>query len=163
MNAKARRKRMRLEHHDYAMPGAYYVTACTINRRCLFGEAVEGVMLLNDFGNEVQAAWKDLPRHICRLTLDQFVVMPNHIHGILILGDGTPPLGEAVRAFKTFSAHRVNLRRGSQGASLWQRGFYDHVVRGEADLARIREYIENNPAQWALDEENPNHAARQKS
>ena len=163
MNGKVRRKPMRLEHHDYTTPGAYFVTACTIGRRCLFGEVVEGAMLPNDFGREVEAAWKDLPRYIGKLALDQFVVMPNHVHGILVLDDGAPPLSEVMRAFKTFSAHRVNLQRGSQGASLWQRGFYDHVVRNEADLARIREYIENNPAQWALDEENPERAIRQKS
>jgi REP element-mobilizing transposase RayT len=162
MNDRVRRKRMRLEHHDYAMPGAYFVTACTIGRRCLFGEVVDGAMLLNDFGREVEAAWKDLPQHFGRLTLDHFVVMPNHVHGILVLGDGSSPLSEVVRSFKTFSAHRVNLRRGSRGASLWQRGFYDHVVRDEADLARIREYIENNPARWALDEENPERSVRQK-
>jgi putative transposase len=120
-------------------------------------------MLLSDLGREVEVAWKALPNHIGKVGLDQFVVMPNHVYGILVLNDGARPLSEIMRAFKTFSAHRVNLQRKRPGASLWQRGFYDHVVRDEADLARIREYIENNPARWALDKENPERTFRQKS
>jgi len=100
--------------------------------------------------------------------LDGFVVMPNHVHGIIVLTDdsavgaGLKPaptkmhaLPEIVRAFKTFSARAINACQGLRGASVWQRNYYEHVVRDESDLSRIRKYIEENPARWAEDGNNP--------
>jgi REP element-mobilizing transposase RayT len=118
-------------------------------------------------------AWEWLPNKYPYLELDAWVMMPNHLHGILILHEDrssrtcrggsraapTPslrkPLGQMIGAFKTVSTKEVNLLKGTPGARLWQRGFYEHIIRTERELARIREYITNNPAQWSLDRENP--------
>jgi REP element-mobilizing transposase RayT len=129
-------------------------------------------MRLSAFGRLVQSVWYDLPKHYPRVGCDAFVIMPNHIHGVLILTDvvsigagngraGFNPaatghgLPEIVRAFKTFSARRINGMRGTRGVSVWQRNYFEHVVRNEAELLRIREYVVNNPLQWELDIENP--------
>lgn len=115
----------------------------------------------------MHAAWYDLPNHFTGVSLGAFVVMPNHVHGIIelhVLGRaGLKPaptktraeLTEIVRAFKTFSARSVNRLRGMQGSAVWQRNYYEHVIRVETELDRIREYITNNPAQWEIDRENP--------
>jgi putative transposase len=150
-----RRKPMRLRGHNYAQGGSYFVTICVLDRQCLFGDVIEGVMLLNDLGQVVETVWKELPNRYFGLSVDQFVIMPNHVHGILTLAEVSSTVSEIVRAFKSLSAKRVNLRRHTPGDMLWQRGFHDHVVRDDADLARIREYIDTNPARWSLDEENP--------
>ena len=95
--------------------------------------------------------------HYPHVALDAFVIMPNHVHGILVLIDEAPKGGglpEIVRAFKTFSSRRVNEMRDSGGARVWQRGYYDHVIRSERSLGRIRDYIESNPLRWELDKEN---------
>ena len=107
------------------------------------------------------AAWNDLPKHFPGLLLDAFVVMPNHVHGILFLtptASGAPPrhrLGEIVRAFKAYSARRINARRNTPGCSVWQRNYHERIVRDEEELARIRRYIAENPAAWPSDPENP--------
>ena len=94
--------------------------------------------------------------HYAHVTLDEFVVMPNHVHGLLVIeNEQGPPLTETVRAFKSFSAREINKRRPGQEKFAWQRGFHEHVVRDEKELAAIREYIQNNPIKWELDEENP--------
>jgi len=174
-----RRRALRLRDFDYSQAAAYFVTVCTHHRECLFGEITDGKMLLHDPGRIVQAAWQALPQHYPHVCLDAFVVMPNHVHGIIILssmenvtedlaGAGLKPaptgsptiarrhgLPEIVRAFKTFSARRVNAARTAPGTPLWQRNYYEHVVRDEDELNRIREYIDLNPLQWDLDRENP--------
>ncbi len=151
-------------------------------------------MLFSEAGRIVQAVWEELPRHYPHVRLDAWVVMPNHVHGIVVLtsagtggmddgdgvastgvgsqawvgagfkpaptggGDGGAPrhaLSEIVRAFKTFSARRINALQGTQGASFWQRNYYEHVIRNETALNRIRQYIMENPARWDDDRENP--------
>ena len=166
---KHRRRLIRLKDFDYSQPGAYFVTVGTRDREILFGDVVDGESRLNDAGSMVQEVWHDLPKHYAEIELDSFVVMPNHVHGIVALHDDRsgraglkpaptktrPGLPEIVRAFKTFSARSVNGLRGTQGLSVWQRNYYEHVIRVETELARIREYIKNNPLQWELDRENP--------
>jgi REP element-mobilizing transposase RayT len=147
-----------LQTHDYARPGAYFVTTCTSGRECLFGDVVDGIMLLSDLGQDVSSVWNALPERFPGLALDHFIVMPNHVHGILVLGTSSQSISVIVRVFKSLSAHRLGLRRTGKGALLWQRGFYDHVIRDDADLARIREYVDTNPARWSSDEENPARA-----
>jgi putative transposase len=127
----------------------------------------DGEMRLNDAGRMVRSVWQALPRRFSGMELDTFVVMPNHMHGIatfvgagLALPDpegaasSAPTLGDVVRAFKSLSAIHVNrlLRRSGP---LWQRGYFDHVVRDDRDLERIREYIATNPLRWAPDRGNP--------
>ncbi len=173
-----RRRPMRLRHFDYASPAAYFVTICTRDRLCILGEVVNGIVSLNENGRLVQRAWKNLPNHYPHVEIDCWVIMPNHIHGILVLtGKGGNRVGtkgraglkpaptegraaphglpEVVRAFKTFSARRINLHRGTSGSSLWQRGYFEHVIRSESSLNRIRRYIVENPLRWDEDLENP--------
>jgi putative transposase len=183
---KRQRRSIRLPRYDYAQAGGYFVTMVTRDRECLFGEVIDGEMRPNEFGRIVQAAWRELPDHYQDVECDVFVVMPNHVHGIIILAEGgaveesdvgaglkpalanfrpaiTPradlkpaaPLTEIIRAFKTFSARRVNELRATPGVPVWQRNYYEHVVRGENELNGIREYIANNPVQWEMDRENP--------
>lgn len=178
------RRSIRVKGYDYAQAGAYFVTVCTQGRQCLFGDVAAGEMRLNEFGQIVLDCWLDLPRHYPHVALDAFVVMPNHVHAVVMLiddvegvvGAGFKPaptanaaadagmekpgkqrhgLPEVVRAFKTFSARRVNALRASPGLPLWQRNYYEHIIRNDAALDRIRAYIAANPAVWEKDPENP--------
>jgi len=166
-----RRRSIRLRDYDYSEAGAYFVTICAQDRRLLFGTVDEAAVRLTACGEIVQAAWESLPARYPHISLDLFVVMPNHVHGIIVLVHpddlaveatglkATPSrrhaVPEIVRAFKTFSARKVNEQRGTPGEPVWQRNYYEHVVRDEKDLRRIQEYILNNPAAWAEDPENP--------
>ena len=161
-NQSARRS-IRLRGFDYAQEGAYFVTICTHHRACLFGEVVDDEMRLNANGRLVNETWMGMPRHYPHVELDTFIVMPNHVHGILVLvGSGLQPapakmqpLPEIIRGFKTFSARRINRSRSTPGKPVWQRNFYDHIIRDEVGLDRIRQYILDNPVRWAEDPENP--------
>ena len=133
-------------------------------------------MVLSDAGKIVCDRWLWLPTQYPHVELDEFVVMPNHLHGVIWLtsplagtGDSRiaptkvkdqKPLGQIVGAFKTVSAKQVNLAVGTPGRPLWQRNYHDHIIRSEPELNRIREYIRNNPLQWELDEENPSWLRR---
>ncbi|MGA7562458.1 MAG: transposase [Desulfobaccales bacterium] len=123
-------------------------------------------MNLNDYAEIFQHHWLDLSQHYPDVQSDAFVIMPNHVHGLAFLEDvGTGlkpapkgkhhPLPEIIRAFKTFSARHINKLRNRAGKPVWQRNYYEHVIRRDESLAKIREYIENNPLRWALDRENP--------
>ena len=160
------------------------MTICTKDRENLFGEIVEGEMKLNDVGEIVKAAWEWIGTQYPNVELDEWVVMPNHLHGVLVIhedcsvsedcdrqddcrgGSRTAPtthvssvnkirkpLGRLVGAFKTVSTKHVNRLRNTPGALLWQRNYYEHVIRNEADLVRIRNYISENPVAWEEDEE----------
>lgn len=172
-----RRRSIRLKGYDYSQPGAYFITVCTRNKECLFGEVINGEVILNEYGQCVEFTWKDLPNHNPNILLDAFIIMPNHVHGIVIIvgagsepaqgtglepsgGSGTrpykkPSLFEIVRQFKTFSARRINQLRNTPGVPVWQRNYYEHIIRSEYALNKIREYIINNPIRWELDIENP--------
>ena len=165
---KHHRRSIRLRGYDYSQSGAYYITTCTHNRRCLFGKIADGEMRLNDVGQLVQRVWDGLPEHYPHVELDAFVMMPNHVHGIVVLtGTGLKPtptaatrpmrqgLPEIIRAFKTFSARRINDFRHTPGTPVWQRNYYEHIIRNEDALNRIRQYIADNPDNWAEDRENP--------
>ena len=153
------RKSIRLKNWNYTDPGYYFVTICANNRQHLFGDIVNDQMIPNEFGIIVKCAWFDLVNHNPDIALDEFAIMPNHIHGIIIIGVGlepTPtPLSEIVRQFKTFSAKRINKLRNTPYAKLWQRNYYDHIIRNEPSLNEIRTYINNNPRQWSRDKYNP--------
>jgi REP element-mobilizing transposase RayT len=108
----------------------------------------------------VLRVWDELPKNFPGIELDAFVVMPNHVHGIVVLKDAgamnrVPTIGEIVRAYKARCTRDINCLRGAQGQLLWQRNYYEHIIRNEFSLQEIREYIANNPAQWANDHENP--------
>ena len=159
------RRSIRLETYDYAQAGAYFVTIVTQDRACLFGQASDGAVDLSEAGQMVAAAWVALPTRFPTIDLDEFVVMPNHLHGIIVLSapspsGRSPTLGAVVGAFKSIVT--VEYGRGVRSGRwppfrgrLWQRNYYEHVIRGEAGLDRIRRYIDENPIRWELDAENP--------
>jgi len=165
------RRPIRLRGYDYSTNGAYFVTICAHNRICLFGNIANAEIILNDYGKTVGQAWFDLPNHYPEVELDASVIMPNHIHGIVVLhhddvvGAGFKPaltpdnrrhgLSEIIRGFKSFSARRINAIRNTFGAPVWQRGYFDRVIRNEGELNRIREYVLNNSTNWDMDRENP--------
>jgi len=131
----------------------------------MFGEIVDGKMGLNRYGEMVLAHWRNLPNHHPYVELDAFVVMPNHVHGIVVIRDvgsrleptsaKLTKLSEIVRVFKTSSSRRINKMRGMPGIPVWQRSYWERVIRNEGELNKAREYIINNPLKWELDRDNP--------
>ena len=231
------RRRIRLQGYDYSQPGAYFVTVCTQNRACLLGEIMDDEMHLNDAGRMVKRVWDEIPTYYPGIDIDAFVVMPNHLHGIILLGQargpaptyGTIPVGAALRGRLDAgpASNQQYTRAGSEGevrvgrqtepalisgtisvgaaprgrldvgsasnqqhrrtglslpdvvqrlktmttkhyadgvkqlnwpgfpGRLWQRSYYEHIIRDEHSLTCLREYIANNPLQWTLDCDNP--------
>ncbi len=159
--------------YDYTQPGVYFVTICTHQRECLLGDIVDGLMHVNCWGEIVQEEW--LRTAILRpaVALDVFVVMPNHFHGIISIASdcrGTArraPTGEQfgrpisgsvptlIRAFKSATTKRINEKRGTPGTPVWQRNYYEHIIKNEEALNRTRAYIALNPLRWDMDCENP--------
>jgi putative transposase len=182
MRHKNHRRSIRLKGYDYTQAGAYFVTICTKDRACLFGDVADGVMRLNQMGHIVRQCWLAIPNHVPHVLLDEFVVMPNHVHGILVImpthdvgathasplhlqNDDTPtrPRGPQPRSvasivgsFKSAAAKRINEHRGTPGAPIWQRNYYEHIIRDDESLNLIRNYIADNPLRWQIDAENPN-------
>ena len=185
------RRSIRLSDYDYTQKGAYFVTVCTLNRECVLGEIVDDEMQINAAGLLVAQTWDRLSLRFPSIELDALVVMPNHVHGIVVLTTVSPPptppdlvgaglalpeiniperkkddqkpgtprgaptLGDVVGAFKSLSARACNQTLNRAGQRFWQRNYHEHIIRNEADLARIREYIATNPARWTEDNENP--------
>lgn len=142
------RKPLRLPGYDYSQPGAYFVTILTYGRECILGKIFDGQMILFDAGRIVEKAWCELPKRYAGIQLDTFVVMPDHVHGLITLVDKSWNISEIVRGFKSVSARKINLTRNATGQPVWQRSFYEHIVRNEAELQKIADYIETNPANW---------------
>ena len=179
------RRSIRLKGHDYTQAGAYFITICTHDRACLFGQVVDDAMEMSDYGRIVEEEWlrSSEVRLEIRLHADEFVVMPNHVHGIVWIVDtgrgdrlvaptefitqtrpgtaaranGPAPssLGAFVAGFKAATTKRINQRRNTPGMRVWQRNYYEHIVRNDQSLALIRQYIIENPMRWARDPENP--------
>ncbi|NEO55600.1 MAG: transposase [Okeania sp. SIO3B5] len=157
---RPRRSSLRLKGYDYTQPGAYFVTLCTKNRECLFGQIVGGIVKLNEYGRIVAQSWQWLEQQYSYVELDTWVVMPNHLHGIIIITDTASnikrkPLGRLVGAFKTVSAKKINQLRQTPGYPVWQRDFYDRINRNDRSLEITRQYITENPLKWYEDSENP--------
>jgi putative transposase len=236
------RRSIRLKGYDYTQPGAYFVTMVTKYRECLFGNVSDSTMITNENGSIVQSMWCELPGRFPDIELDEFKVMPNHIHGIIYISEtvgarsprpepswvgnpltessgpprpvslgagktnpmslwagktlsesshpsrpgstgtakttpiisragkprpyvaNTPPdidsirpptLGQIIAYFKYQTTKQINRIRGTPGAPVWQRNYHDHIIRNMDELARIREYIRNNPLAWEMDDEYP--------
>ena len=166
------RRSIRLRGYDYSQAGAYFVTICTQNRECLFGEIVDGEMRLNEAGRTGVNEWLKTAEIRDEIELDEWVVMPNHFHGIVVIANGRGTARRAptverfgqpvsgsiptiVRSFKSAATKRINELRQTPGAKLWQRNYWEHIIRDESELGHIREYIRNNPAQWELDKLHP--------
>jgi putative transposase len=183
-----RRGSLRLKGYDYSMAGAYFVTICTQDRACLFGDVAAGAMRLNEAGQMVATLWDGLAARFPSVEIDRFVVMPNHLHGILVLDAdagaatterattrvaptnvdpvgaplvGAPArLGDVVGAFKSLATTGYIGGVKAKGwpefrGRLWQRNYYEHIIRDEGALNRIRRYVDDNPARWEFDDENP--------
>ena len=222
-NDKRGRRSIRLQHYDYTSSAAYFVTACSYRQSCLFGEVREHQMILSGIGRIVQRCWLTIPEHFPHVELDHYIVMPNHVHGILRIvrpsvhssrvhntetkvgakdfsplqgngqangmrnddgtvgannhspivesrranrsrGEGCRPresracgtsktIGSAIRGFKIGVTRWV--RQNTRVYNVWQRNYYEHVIRNEESLMQIRQYIDENPLRWSDDPENP--------
>ena len=171
-NVLPHRRRVRLAGYDYSQPGTYFITICTHRNECLFGDVVNDVVRVSDLGGIAYEEWTRTAEVRDSVTLDAFVIMPNHLHGIIVLSDAGGVMADAlvdsaagarfgrptanslstiVGGFKASVTHRINSLRGTPGGRVWQRGFYEEVVRSDKALGLIREYVANNAAQWSLD------------
>lgn len=176
---KHHRRSIRLKGYDYSQSGAYFITITTQDRECLFGNIIQGEMILSVQGQMIEKVWSEMSIHYPGIETDRFVVMPNHIHGIIILNVGVSPcarpnnreeeqiqepiptmsLPDVIQRFKSLTTARyregVLLHQWEPfKGRLWQRNYYEHVIRDEESLNKIREYILNNPLNWEMDEEN---------
>ena len=171
------RRSIRLSGFDYAQPGAYFVTICTHDRRPLLGDVVDGEVRLSRLGQAVRQCWNEIPDHFPHVQQDAFIVMPNHFHGLCAIDVsrmggtacraphtttrerfGAPVSGSLptiVRSFKSASTRRINKIRDTPGALVWQRNYYEHVIRGDDELNLARQYVLDNPAKWSEDVDNP--------
>jgi REP element-mobilizing transposase RayT len=168
------RRSVRLQGYDYASAGAYFITVCTHERRCLFGDIVDDKMGASAIGQVAEQCWQATPAHFPDVQLDELTLMPNHLHGILVLPATVPATGDAcvaptkpvsgparrsiaaiVGSFKSAVTRKINGLHGEPTTPLWQRNYYEHVIRDEHALNQIRQYIADNPRLWAEDAENP--------
>jgi REP element-mobilizing transposase RayT len=179
---------IRLREYDYSQPGGYFVTLCTHRRECILGDIADGNVQLNQFGEIVKEEWLRTEQIRPEITMDEFMVMPNHMHGIIMIRNDIPnisvgahggaslwgrrtpkdrahinsplrrepkTLGSIIAGFKSVVTHRINLLRKTPLTPIWQRNYYEHIIRDEENLNRIRQYIIDNPVKWDEDEENP--------
>ena len=165
------RRHVRMRAFDYRSCYVYFVTVCTLNRECVFGTIANDAMSLSRRGMMVRDCWNDIPNHHAHVELDAFVVMPNHVHGILMFvadpvgatpasrpspaGPSSGSLGAVVGSYKSAVTRTINRLRPGAGTKLWQPNYYEHIIRNDRAHDRIRDYIESNPARWARDAENP--------
>jgi REP element-mobilizing transposase RayT len=169
---KHHRRSIRLHGYDYASGGAYFVTICTHSHKCVFGEIINGQMALNNAGQIAEHCWTKIPFHFPHIGLDVFVVMPNHVHGILFIDDysvgaknfsplqsGQRPrgtsktIGSVIRGFKIGVTKW--MRRHTYIHNVWQRNYFEHIIRNEIEWDHLREYIINNPMKWECDRNHP--------
>ncbi len=183
------RRSIRLQGYNYTQPGYYFVTICAHDRECIFGKIVDGQMILNEYGKIVETEWMRTAQMRANVNLDEHVIMPNHLHGIIVITDagrgalqraptnryqdsrrgtlqraprveqfGKPvsnSIPTIVRLFKSTVTKQINELRKTPLAPVWQRNYYEHIIRNEDSLNRIREYIIHNPLRWMYDRENP--------
>jgi putative transposase len=156
---------LRLKNFDYSQSRLYFLTTCAHERLPLFGEIKNGKSTPTAIGLIVSESWFELPYHYARLELGSFALMPNHVHGLIALHDpvgaglrparGSDAVSEIVRAFKSFSSKRIHAEiAGFAKMQIWQRGFYDRIVRNREEYEKIRRYIRRNPERWEYDKEN---------
>ena len=146
------RHTIRLPEYDYSQKGMYYVTICTYRKACIFGSIKDSKVILNQIGKIAREELIKTEKVRKAINIDTFIIMPNHIHVILLLSGCCSTLPEIIRGFKTFSSRRINNLRKQTGSPLWQRNYYEHIIRDEEDLMRVREYITQNPLKWETDE-----------
>lgn len=189
-NAPHARRSVRLRDYDYTQPGAYFVTICAADKQCVFGSVNDGHVTLNNSGRSVEECWLAIPQHFPLARLDAHIVMPNHLHGVIVISHelvnpdlrgeafvreiseyqqteeqmlrpyaldnhplGTVPgsVGAIVQNFKSVSTRKINKASGGAGVSVWQRNYYEHVIRDQRSLDDVRQYILANPWNWPQD------------
>ena len=152
---------IRLADFDYSSAGFYFVTICVQGRECLLGEIADGEVVLNEAGRMVEDTWLELSVQYPGIALDEHVVMPNHFHGIIVLqSPAVLSLPDVVHRFKSLTTTRYRYGVNNDNwppfpGKLWQRNYYERIIRNENELHQIRQYIHDNPAQWESDNENP--------
>lgn len=155
------RRSRRLRGRSYARPGGYFVTICAQNGACLFGRVVHKQMRLNPAGRMVARTWEQLERRFVHIALGPSVVMPNHFHGIVrITGAGTATLGDLMHWFKSVTTNRYIRGVKKHGwtrfdGRLWQRNYFDRILRDEDESMRAESYVRMNPARWWYDSLHP--------
>ena len=171
------KRSIRLKGYDYSQPGWYFITICIKNRQMLFGEVADEKIVLNKWGKLAEKEWQKTSEIRKNIKLDQYVIMPNHIHGIIGIVDeddfskgtmhraptdpsstleqyGKPVSGSIptiIRSYKAAVTKKINILRQTPGAVVWQRNYYEHIIRDEKELNRIQKYIIDNPAKWQND------------
>jgi len=173
------RKRIRLPNYDYSQQNCYYLTICTENRQEIFGVIEDNQMILNNIGKVVSVWWGKTFEKYNNIAIDEYIIMPNHIHGIInVVGAGSPrpdkislnvnnqnddsnghgnrapTIGNIIAYFKYQTTKQINQLENKSGRKIWQRNYYDQVIRNEKSLGQIRKYIINNPTNWSDDAEN---------
>ena len=168
-SARPNRKPSRLPNHDYSHAGPYFVTICTHNNSCLLSTVQGEHVHLSLAGEVARETWHALPDRFPQVALDEFVIMPNHVHGILALvGAGLAPPGApnvkstfsshcslpaVIGAFKSISTIKINRLLKRSGQLFWQRSYYEHIIRNGEDMKNAQRYILENPLKWSLDRE----------
>lgn len=155
------RKNNRLKEYDYSLPGYYFATICTKNMSHYFGQVTNAKMVLSEIGKSVENYWLDIPKHFPYVELDSFIIMPNHIHGIIIIDN---VVNEDFRSQQTNKQSSLSsiikgfkigvtkwYRKNNSKESIWQKSFYDRVIRNERELYKIRKYILENPLKWEIE------------
>jgi len=144
------RRSIRLIGYDYSQAGLYFITICCHGRECWFGEIKNGVMILNDAGNIANECWSDIPTHFPNVVLHEFIIMPNHIHGVIELKEPSKTIGSIVRGFKIGVTKW--MRQNTNVFNVWQRNYWEHIIRNENEYNRIAQYILSNPQNWEHDQ-----------
>lgn len=172
-----RRKSIRLPGYDYSQAGAYFITICSHQRQPVFGHITDREMTLNAAGVTLEKHWRDIPDHFPTVTLGEYVVMPDHFHGIIWITphpagaifiapqntdamqqqqqqgamNRAPTVGNIIRAFKARCTHAINQINHTPGYPVWQRNYHENIIRNETACQAIAEYIRNNPQTWQDD------------
>jgi len=164
------RQAIRLKNYDYSQSGAYFITICTKQKQCIFGDIKNGQMRFNALGAIADKYWQEIPQHFPNIALDVYTIMPNHLHEILWIiessenGNKNRKFGDivvgsissVVRSYKAIVSKKINQICHKKGLSVvWQSRYHEKIIRDEKVLVNIRSYIMNNPLNWDMDEENP--------
>ncbi|MTJ32009.1 transposase [Aphanizomenon sp. UHCC 0183] len=194
-----KRQSIRLQGYDYSQSGLYFITICCYERECLFGNIINSQITLNNFGELIKEEWLKSAEIRKEIELDEFVIMPNHFHGIVIINqeinrdfiknnveasdnnvgaNGRSPLRQEIQSsppkismkpkslssliagFKSATTKKINMIRNTPQNPVWQRNYYDHIIRNDESLTRIREYLQNNPLSWENDQLHPNNPSK---
>ena len=139
------RKNPRLKDFDYSSPNYYFITICTFDKACIFGKPNE----LNRWGITAGSVLEEIEQHFSNVRIDKYVIMPNHVHMILVLADFNAGISQIVGQYKSSVTRKI--RETDPGQKVWQTSFHDHVIRNQKDYERIWLYIDANPQNWDKD------------